>query len=231
MKAIIQSYSPEEVERIARGEQTIKICKTAPKLETPFKVYMYCTKERMTRVPSLYAYLHKNEPRVCAEYGTIEKWGEIGDVIVNPHLASKHVSFGMHGKVIGSFVCDKVEEIMVKADCATTNGEHWKLLKIAKEACLSKQELKDYIRVGESGYGWHISNLIIYDKPKKLTDFNKPCVDKYQYCQGCKYGSIILSADEEEYALYHGGRYEHFETACHNYVSCPPRGWQYVEEI
>lgn len=40
MKAIIQAYSPEEVERIACGEQTIKVCKTAPK-ETPFKVYMY----------------------------------------------------------------------------------------------------------------------------------------------------------------------------------------------
>lgn len=40
MKAIIQAYSPEELERIARGEQTVKVCKTAPK-DTPFKVYMY----------------------------------------------------------------------------------------------------------------------------------------------------------------------------------------------
>ena len=40
MKAIIQCYTPKEIERIARGEQTIKVCKTAPK-ETPFKVYMY----------------------------------------------------------------------------------------------------------------------------------------------------------------------------------------------
>lgn len=44
MKAIIQAYSPEEIDRIARGEQTIKVCKTAPKLETPFKVYVYETK-------------------------------------------------------------------------------------------------------------------------------------------------------------------------------------------
>ena len=40
MKAIIQCYTPAEVKRIARGEQTIKVCKTAPK-DTPFKVYMY----------------------------------------------------------------------------------------------------------------------------------------------------------------------------------------------
>lgn len=44
MKAIIQCYTPEEIERIARGEQTVKVCKTAPK-DTPFKVYMYCTKD------------------------------------------------------------------------------------------------------------------------------------------------------------------------------------------
>ena len=42
MKAIIQCYTPEEVERIACGEQTIKVCKTAPK-DTPFRVYMYET--------------------------------------------------------------------------------------------------------------------------------------------------------------------------------------------
>lgn len=40
MKAIIQCYTPEEIERIARGEQTVKVCKTAPK-DTPFKGYMY----------------------------------------------------------------------------------------------------------------------------------------------------------------------------------------------
>lgn len=45
MKAIIQYYTPEEIERIARGEQTIKVRKTAPK-EVPFKVYIYQTKHR-----------------------------------------------------------------------------------------------------------------------------------------------------------------------------------------
>ena len=203
MKAIIQYYTPEEIERIARGEQTIKVRKTAPKLETPFKVYVYCTKERMTRVPSMYAYLHKNEPGACAEYGTIETWGEIGDVIVNPHLASQHVSFGMHGKVIGSFVCDKVEKIMVKADCVITMGEYWKLLKIAKEACLSKQELKDYIGVGGNGYGWHITEPTLFDKPKELSEFRKVCLNGK--CSDCIYEECKITR--------------------------PPQSWQYVEEL
>lgn len=45
MRAIIQSYTPKECGQIASGRQTIKVCKTAPK-DTPFKVYMYRTKER-----------------------------------------------------------------------------------------------------------------------------------------------------------------------------------------
>lgn len=45
MKAIIQCYTPQECERITRGEQTVKVCKTAPK-ETPFKVYIYKSKHK-----------------------------------------------------------------------------------------------------------------------------------------------------------------------------------------
>lgn len=45
MKAIIQSYTPQECERIINGRQTIKVCKTVPK-DTPFKVYIYRRKEK-----------------------------------------------------------------------------------------------------------------------------------------------------------------------------------------
>lgn len=52
MKAIIQCYTPEECERIANGEQTVKVCKTAPK-DTPFKVYIYCTKKKPNMVSKI----------------------------------------------------------------------------------------------------------------------------------------------------------------------------------
>ena len=52
MKAIIQCYTSQECERIVRGEQTVKVCKTAPK-ETPFKVYIYCTKKKPNMVSKI----------------------------------------------------------------------------------------------------------------------------------------------------------------------------------
>ena len=170
MKAILMSIQPKWCKLIFSGEKTIEVRKTAPKLETPFKVYVYCTKERMTRVPSMYAYLHKNEPRACAEYGTIETWGEIGDVIVNPHLASKHVSFGMHGKVIGSFVCDKIEKIEFQAQCSSTLSERWTFNRIAKQACLTAVDMSAYLN-GDNGYGWHITEPKLFDKPRELGEF------------------------------------------------------------
>ena len=168
MKKVLMPLSPQECERVFNGEQTILVRKTAPKLETPFKVYVYCTKERMTRVPSMYAYLHKNEPGACAEYGTIETWGKIGDVIVNPHLASKHVSFGMHGKVIGSFVCDKVYKIVPDGEYYSNGYDIDD--DMLSETCLGRGYLTGY-GLGYTLYGWHITSPKLFDKPKELNEF------------------------------------------------------------
>lgn len=43
-KAVMLSIRPKWVEEIARGEKTIEVRKTRPKLETPFKCYIYRTK-------------------------------------------------------------------------------------------------------------------------------------------------------------------------------------------
>jgi predicted transcriptional regulator len=42
-KAVLISIRPEWVEKIADGEKTLELRKTEPKLETPFKVYIYFT--------------------------------------------------------------------------------------------------------------------------------------------------------------------------------------------
>ena len=44
MRAILMSIRPEWCEKIFNGEKTIEVRKTAPKLETPFTVYVYQTK-------------------------------------------------------------------------------------------------------------------------------------------------------------------------------------------
>lgn len=42
-KAVLISISPEWVKKILAGEKTLEVRKTRPKLEAPFKVYIYCT--------------------------------------------------------------------------------------------------------------------------------------------------------------------------------------------
>lgn len=42
-KAVMISIQPKWVEKIAKGEKTIEVRKTRPKIETPFKLYIYCT--------------------------------------------------------------------------------------------------------------------------------------------------------------------------------------------
>lgn len=44
MKSIIQSIKPQRCELIASGRMKINVMKTRPKLQTPFKVYIYETK-------------------------------------------------------------------------------------------------------------------------------------------------------------------------------------------
>lgn len=225
MKKVLISIHPKWCKLIFSGEKTIEVRKTAPKLETPFKVYVYCTKERMTRVPSMYAYLHKNEPGACAEYGTIETWGKIGDVIVNPHLASKHVSFGMHGKVIGSFVCDKVYKIVPDGEYYSNGYDIDD--DMLSETCLGRGYLTGY-GLGYTLYSWHITDLKIYDKPKELSEFCVPC-KKYNHSElhcmewDCEHYSFFPGAngDAEEECLCKGRKP----------LRRPPQSWCYVEEL
>ena len=42
-KVVLISIRPEWVEKILSGEKTLEVRKNRPKLETPFKCYIYCT--------------------------------------------------------------------------------------------------------------------------------------------------------------------------------------------
>ncbi len=42
-KEVLISIRPEWVKKILAGEKTLEVRKTSPKLETPFRVYIYCT--------------------------------------------------------------------------------------------------------------------------------------------------------------------------------------------
>ena len=73
------------------------------------------------------------------------------------------------GKVIGEFVCDEI----IKAEC----GSYCILPYHSTQ--LDALDLMDY--AGEKPvYGWHISDLVIYEKPKGLGEF-KHCGVNYHY--------------------------------------------------
>ena len=77
------------------------------------------------------------------------------------------------GKVIGEFVCDDIEPCwFTKSDNDIEEYEDVQL------ACLSAKDIIDYGEQKEL-YFWHISNLVIYDKPKELSEFSKYGFDRF----------------------------------------------------
>ena len=200
MKSLLISIQPKRCEKIAKREETIEVRKSRPKIETPFKAYIYCTKDNKT------AFNNRNGNMFLSTKG----WQDYSEC---------------NGKVIGEFVCDEVYEW--KYDyCDGVDIDDDLIL----DTCLDREDINIYAK-GKTLYGWHISDLKIYDNPKKLSEFRKACPDKFRYCEICKYGSVVLSPDEEEYALYHGGHYDCFDTVCNNRVTRSPQSWCYVEEI
>lgn len=152
--AVMISIRPKWCEKICSGEKTIEVRKTRPKLETPFKAYIYCTTGR----PDL------NIP--------ISQERLMQDYLNTGSMKSLNCPHG-NGKVIGEFICDRVYKLETQSpggsysvageDKPTTN-------RVARESCLGLADMHRYLQ-SKTGYGWHISDLNIYDKPKRLDEF------------------------------------------------------------
>ena len=168
-KAVIISIRPKWVEKIASGEKTIEVRKTRPKLATPFKAYLYVTAGNLSyRCPN---------GMIC------------------------HCNGGR--AVIGEFVCNKVDWITRigfsgfsvpsrYSICSHSNMSVLPINDLLYAARLTYSELADYLAGGE-GYGWHISNLRIYDKARELSEFRRatdPCdschAEYTRECTDCK---------------------------------------------
>ena len=131
-KAVLISIRPEWCEKIMTGQKTIEVRKTRPKMDTPFKCYIYRTK------------------------GTV------------PHIINgKWVQMEVGGTVVGEFTCDAITRVNI---CGFWDDSGKQLDNRLRETCLTSKEFCDYL--GEKvGYGWHISNLKIYDSPRELREF------------------------------------------------------------
>lgn len=200
MKSVLISIRPEWVEKIASGEKTIEVRKSAPK-ETPFKCYIYCSKNNANEIVLLKNYKNRF---IFGDYRN----------------ADGHFYTIANGKVIGEFVCDKVDEYNFHEGLTEFNsmglpsriyGSYLIFADDYKAMCLSYDEVKNYGKE-KTLYGWHIADLKIYDKPKKLSEFFNPCPEKEDICLNC------IS-------------YNEYDEVCANNLTRPPRSWQYVEEI
>lgn len=141
-KAVLISIRPKWCQLIAIEEKTVEIRKTRPKLETPFKVYIYATKAA------------KDEPFSYTVQKNYDAPGE------------KTYRYSCGGEVIGEFVCDKIDDIMISCSEPNMRGIPF------PETGLTDREIMDYLGNGKTGFSWHISDLVTSVEPKKLSEFN-----------------------------------------------------------
>lgn len=155
MKAALFSVRPEWSYKIASGEKTIEVRKTAPKLPTPYKGYLYCTLAG------------------CNEF--------FRDVLHGDVAAWNLGNWGLRkGNVWAEFVCDSTDEHDLPYPAYQSEVDQ----KLLKESCLTYTELHNYIGSGNRFYGLHISELTIYKKPRELSEFRRVCVNDL-YCESC----------------------------------------------
>ena len=211
MKSVLISIQPKWVEKIANGEKTIEVRKTAPKCGLPFKAYIYCTKSIRAHV--FHMYINGGIGR--QEFGIIGLWRSGKKVVeVNPRLpAYRYNSYLAEGKVIGECIIDKIDEIVPDYNPATAKFYYGYVVDTAA-TCLSEEELQKYGK-NKSLYFWHISDLKIYDKPKELSEFYTK-----KTCNSCKksgYESTACMYDED--------------CKVPMPITRAPQSWQYVEEL
>lgn len=184
MKAVLLSIKPNWCKLIWSGMKTVDVRKTRPKLETPFKAYIYCT-------------------------------GHDGFVMKLPKAGVQK----MDGRVIGQFTCEKIDKLvhigtMMDINILTLDGWYKPADALLQAACLTEAQAKKYLKGGD-GYGWHISDLKIYDKPVKRKDFwaIQPCTHRGDCCTCRRWDAKKLICRGEAFG-----------------IERPPQSWYYVEE-
>lgn len=179
-KSVMISIKPRWCELIARGAKTVEVRKTKPSAILPLKCYIYCTK------PS---FPHE-------------------DFLVFDAETNKVKAFYGGGKVIGEFVCHNIFPLSFYASDVSFFDTEPPM--DVPGTCLTDKEIVEYLGNGKTGYGWLISDLKIYDKPKELSEFQRACTHN-EDCGSCK--------------RWNAKKYD-----CMAGITRPPQSWCYVEE-
>ena len=135
-KAVLISIRPKWCAQIVSGRKTIEVRRTRPKLQAPFKCYIYCVKsgKELFWTGPKYSYADDHS------HNAFDKCG--------------------NGRVIGEFTCDQIIE-----DRTFGHNE-----KFYGAACMNAYDAAVYAMQSPM-YGWHISNLKVYDTPRALSEF------------------------------------------------------------
>lgn len=200
LKSVLMSIKPKYCELIATGKKTIEVRKTKPKIKTPFKCYIYCTKGEYS--------IYGNDKHCVTDYLNFLNSDSSKEGLKKVAGLSK-----WNGKVIGEFICDRI-----------TGGfliSPWSDY-IQKKSCLTYSEIEKY--AGDKPvWSWHISNLVIYDEPKELSEFYTLCSEYEREhitskCGRCRH----ISFNEFDRCL---------ECDCkgEKKLTRPPQSWCYVE--
>lgn len=127
------------------------------------------------------------------------------------------------GKVIGDFVCDEITTLNYDTEWGVEPPqEGYFFAETPSEyvlsdfyPCLTNKELINYGK-RKPLYGWHISDLKIYDKPKGLGEFKAwrwECETTEKQFKHCRFGYAHKS---------------HCEFC--KWIRFPPLSWRYVEK-
>lgn len=161
MKSVLISIQPKWCELIISKEKTVEIRKNIPKLSTPFKCYIYETQGRKfpfgVKVETVAKY--DDERFLDAKRGM--------PAIKKDKNGKPYFSYGRM-KVMGEFICDNVE------DYSLWEYDYSSLLSHIDLYAGTKGDypfLDSYLKGKKSCFGWHISDLIIYDNPKEVSEF------------------------------------------------------------
>ncbi len=123
-----------------------------------------------------------------------------------------------NGKVVARFWCDKVEHIEYET-CSRDISGWWKdngEMFNHKDACLTYEEMFDYIGSGEC-HAIHITKLEIFDKSKEISEFYKLGFEKeYNQAVFCLKNNVRWKT-EPDYVI------EDYQ------LTRAPQSWCYVE--
>ena len=128
------------------------------------------------------------------------------------------------GKVIGEFVCRNIYDI----ECCSDDHNYFS----ENGTCLTADEIRAYCN-GKDLYGWHISDLVIYDKPKELSEFS---VLDDKAIKECKHRERIYVNPDSVNGAWLKGSYictkgeEDWCSKCKTKpLKRPPQSWCYVK--